>query len=967
MTPEEFARKWTAVLRPAPPTGPTERALSQQHFLDLCELLGHKKPADADPSSSWFCFERPLTKISGTKGYADVWKRDFFAMEYKGPHKDLTAAYAQLKTYTDALENPPLLVVSDIDRIIIHTNFTATAKAELHIGLDDVTDPEKLAWLRALFHDPERLRPGKTRVEVTRDAADRFGEISIAVGERYSDKNRVAHFLNRLVFCLFSEDIGLLPDQCFTKMVDVCVGDPDQFPELCGQLFAAMANRNGRIGWTKIDWFNGGLFDNSDVLELTIQELKALRGAAALDWSNIEPAIFGTLFERGLDPAKRDQLGAHYTDPETIDRLIDPVIRRPLREEWQACREDIAALHERADVADAREKAKTGKRSGAATALRKEAEQLYLGFLEKLKSFRVLDPACGSGNFLYLSLKTLKDIERQVRTDAALLGLPVGVLFETGPENVLGIELNPYAAELARVSVWIGEIQWMIQNGYGVRKEPILRTLDQIQCRDALVADGELSAAWPTCNVIVGNPPFKGEKYQRRELGDEYTELIRRVYAGVVPARGDLVVYWLVRAAHDLISGKIQAFGLVATKSIAKGASRHALDLLDASETAETFEAWSNEPWVVDGASVRVALVCAARTTDHRVKALNGSAVQKIAPDLTAESASGSVTKAKSLATNEGVAFQGVKLNGAFDLRGEAARLMLADSGNPNGRPNSDVLRLLLDIDDVVGRPSDRWVVDFTDAPSKDDAMLYQAPFERVEAVVKPARLSAREERTRDQYWLFQRARPKLRSKIAPLQRYLLTPESSEHRVFVWADPRSIPVGSLFAFAKEDDEFFGILQSRIHEAWSSSMGNRLGVGNQRRYNATVTFETFPFPDGLSPDLVPANYTNSSGSAIAEAARRLNDLREAWLNPPEWTERMAEVAPGYPERVLARTGREANLKKRTLTGLYNESPVWLVSAHEALDRVVASAYGWEWPMSDQEITNQLLALNLARSS
>lgn len=959
MTPEEFVRKWSAILRPSPPAGPMERALSQQHFLDLCDLLAHKKPADADPSATWFCFEKPLTKISGTKGYADVWKRDFFAIEYKGPHKDLTSAYAQLKTYTDALENPPLLVVSDMERIIIHTNFTATVKAELHIGLDDLADPEKLGWLRALFHDPEKLRPGKTRIDVTREAADQFGQLSLAVGDRYADKHRVAHFLNRLIFCLFAEDIGLLPEQCFTKMLDVCVADPAQFPELCEQLFAAMA-KGGRVGWTKIEWFNGGLFDNTDTLELTGGELRTLRAAASLDWSDIEPAIFGTLFERGLDPSKRAQLGAHYTDPETIERLIDPVIRQPLQEEWQACRVKIAALLEKADAADAREKAKSGKKAGAATTARKEAEQLYLAFLKRLKDLRVLDPACGSGNFLYLALKALKDMERWVRTDAALLRLPVGLLFETGPENICGIELNPYAAELARVSVWIGELQWMIQNGYGVRRDPILRTLDQIECRDAVLnADGS-PASWPPAEAIVGNPPFLGDRKMIRELGEGYVTKLRAAYDGRVPGGADLVCYWFEKGREQIATGETQRVGLVATNSIRSGLNRRVLERIV--DDVPIFEAWSDEGWINDGAAVRVSLVAFGK--DEQTPHLDGAAVESIHADLTAGDA-GDLTQARVLPENRNISFVGTQKNGPFAIPGDIARSWLK-LPNPHGKSNDYVVRPWANGQDITKRPSDTWVIDFNKMPEAD-AALYEAPFSHVVMHVKPTRIHLRRDWHRTHWWLFGDPRPGLRTALGGLQRMIVTPLVSKWRVFVWMPAHQIPENLCVAIARDDDASFGVLQSRIHEVWTLAKCSWLGVGNDPRYTPSSTFETFPFPEGMTPNLQASAYTNSHADAVAEAAGRLNELRENWLNPLEWVDHVPEVVAGYPDRMVAKSGHEDDLKKRTLTNLYNGRPTWLANVHDALDRAVAEAYGWEWPLSDEEITSRLLALNLARTA
>jgi type II restriction/modification system DNA methylase subunit YeeA len=305
--------------------------------------------------------------------------------------------------------------------------------------------------------------------------------------------------------------------------------------------------------------------------------LDTLHSAAALDWSAIEPAIFGTLFERGLDPDKRSQLGAHYTDAASIRRLIEPVIRDPLLAEWATVK---AAM-----MADLR---KTSAKA------RQSVTNRLNGFLERLRTFRVLDPACGSGNFLYLALRTLKDLEHQVMLEAETLGLQRGFP-AVGPEAVLGIEINPYAAELARLTVWIGEIQWMLGHGYNLNDQPILKPLQHIACRDALL-DGDQEATWPVAEAIVGNPPFLGGSKLLRELGDDYTARIRQAYAGRVPGGADLVCYWFEKARAQIETGHSQRAGLVATNSIRGGANRKVLEQIQ--KTGTIFNAWSDLEWV---------------------------------------------------------------------------------------------------------------------------------------------------------------------------------------------------------------------------------------------------------------------------------------------------------------------------------------------------------------------------------
>lgn len=945
LTADEFVRRWQHILED-PPQGAQEKALSQQHFVDLCDLVGHPRPTDPT-----FRFEKPVAKISGEKGFADVWKRGFFGWEYKGPHKDLNAAYVQLKTYADALENPPLLVVSDLKRIRIHTNFTATIKQEYELSIDQLVDPKFLQLLKWLFNEPEKLKPGVTRAVITREAADKFGDIALSVAKRYDDPQRVAHFLNRIIFSFFAEDIGILPDHIFSKLIEVGATEPGQFATMCRDLFEAMA-KGGRIGWVPVAHFNGGLFDSDDVLELTGAELAQLQTASKLDWSSIEPAIFGTLFERFLDPDKRSQIGAFYTDPDTIMRIVRPVVLEPLEDEWTAVKADLEKLMTKA--------AETG---AAATKARNKAQDRYHLFLDRLKHFSVLDPACGSGNFLYLSLRTLKDFERRVRNDAALMGLASGVLFETGPHNLHGIEINHYAAELARISIWIGEIQWMIENGYGYKSDPVLGTLDQIETRDAILNDDGTEAAWPRVDVIVGNPPFLGDRRMRGSLSDHYVDRLRARYDDRLPHGADLVCYWLEKARAAVSDRKADYAGLVATNSIRGGKNRVVIDRI--MDGLVLTDAWSDEPWILDGAAVRVSIVVFSREV-RRNSRLNGKPVAQINADLS--SGGIDLTRARGLAANDGVMLHGSKKIGSFDILGDEARRLLAISGNPHGRPNSDVLTPCWNGADITGRNRDFWIIDFGLTMTEAEASQYEAPFAIVTERVKPERMLNRNPDLVMHWWRHGGPRPAMRKLLPRLSRVLVTPALAKHRVWKWVPKGILPDAQLMVALRDDDQVFGILHSRFHELWSLRLGSSLE--DRPRYTPKSSFETFPFPRGLTPDLSPVAYINSHAAAIGAIAAHLNDLRENWLNPPEWVDRVPEVVPGYPDRIIAKPGHEADLKKRTLTNLYNARPAWLDNAHRELDIAVAKAYGWDdykLEMPDEEILRRLLDLNLSRTS
>ncbi|MDK2775275.1 MAG: N-6 DNA methylase, partial [Tabrizicola sp.] len=542
MTPDEFIGKWRAVEL-------KERSASQSHFNDLCRLLALPDPIAADPKGEWFAFEHGVSKAGGGEGWADVWRKDCFGWEYKGKRRDLKAALNQLLGYSQSLGSPPLLIVSDTDRIEIHTNWNNTVQKKYDLSLDDLRDAGKRDLLRACFTDPEKLKPAQTRADLTEEAAQKFVAIAERLRQRRHDPHAVAHFVNRLVFCMFAEDVGLLPDGLFSAMIEECRGNNAHlFQDNAAILFRAMRDKGGKVGFKPVEWFNGGLFDSDEALPLTYADIDDLKRAAHLNWSDIDPSIMGTLFERGLDPDKRSQLGAHYTDRDKIMMIVTPVIVEPLLAEWAAVLGQIRALVE-------------GGRKGAVA----RAQALKSGFLERLARFRVLDPACGSGNFLYLSLQALKDIEHRVNLEAEALGLQRD-LPRTGPENMLGIELNPYAAELARVSVWIGDIQWVRRNGGEVARNPILRKLDTIENRDAVLAPDGTRAEWPKADVVVGNPPFLGNKKMIRELGEEYTFALRKAW-GNVPGGADLVCYWFAKAWEEMQAGRLTRAGLVATNS----------------------------------------------------------------------------------------------------------------------------------------------------------------------------------------------------------------------------------------------------------------------------------------------------------------------------------------------------------------------------------------------------------------
>jgi type II restriction/modification system DNA methylase subunit YeeA len=534
-----------------------------------------------------------------------------------------------------------------------------------------------------------------------------------------------------------------------------------------------------------------------------------------------------------------------------------------------------------------------------------------------------------------------------------------------GPEVVQGIELNPYAAELARVTIWIGEIQWMRKNGFDISKRPILKPLKNIENRNALLNADGTEAAWPKADAIIGNPPFLGNKKLISGLGEAEATQLRKVFQQ--SGAYDLVTYWFRKAADISAMTPIRV-GFVATQSIRQGANREVLESIVAKNNIT--DAWADEPWSIDGAAVRVSLVCfASKGLAVPARAnLDGQQVDKIFSDLKGSvgGVGANLTEAKRLAENRGVIFQGPVKVGAFDISGELAREMLQKVGNPNGRPNSDVIRPWRNGMDVTRRPSDTWIIDFAEMP-EGDASLYEAPFEYVRKHVKPERDRNRDAQRRNRWWRLGRSGGDFRRASAGIQRCIVTPRVAKHRIFVWAPKTCLPDSRLYAVARDDDVTFGILHSRIHEVWSLATSSRHGVGNDPTYNSASCFETFPFPTGLEPTRSVAEYDNAHCERIGAAAKRLNELRENWLNPSELVRRVPEVVAGYPDRIEpAGIAARAELKNRTLTNLYNARPAWLANAHAELDAAVAAAYGWAADISEDEALKALLALNLTRT-
>jgi hypothetical protein len=672
-----------------------------------------------------------------------------------------------------------------------------------------------------------------------------------------------------------------------------------------------------------------------------------------------------------------------------------------------------------------------------------------------------MDPACGSGNFLYVSLQMLLDLEKEVITFATSLGFQFTP--EVGVHQLRAFEINPYAYELAQVTVQIGYLQWRRDNGFNNDRTPVLQNLDGFQNEDALLvphfhnkartlkeaqadehkADTSLKfyteRQWPQCDVLVGNPPFLGGSRVGEELGRAYQQELWRVYEGRVPGFADLCCYWFEKARQQVEAGKCKRAGLLATQAIRGGASREVLKRIK--ETGGIFFAESDRDWILDGANVHVSMV-GFDSGSEKDRLLNGKRVESINANLTAHA---DITIAKMLASNSRISFQGSQKIGAFDISEDVALAWLSIP-NPHGSPNSEVLKLSCNGMDLARRPRNCWMIDFGTELSEQEASLYGEPFQHALRFVKPERAQNNRQAYRKYWWRHGEPRIAMRAALQGCARFIATPEVSKHGFFAWVSGEILPDKQLIVFARSDDYFFGLLCSHNHAVWAFAQGTQVRERESGfRYTPTTCFETFPFPflDDLQPP-VPASlkpppkskkqpepdrfyaenlaaknyfmgkeepppYGSRSGreeahssppalhtplsaadhrAAIAAAARELTDLRERWLNPPELTvERILEF-PGstdgpwsryvadpdqngigivrYPRLEPRDADCAAELKQRTLTNLYNERPAWLDFAHKRLDAAVAGAYGWPADLTDEQILEKLLALNLERA-
>ncbi len=887
MSPTAFVAKWLG-------SNFGEKQASQEMFLDICGILGHPTPGDYGDKDV-FTFEKPVPG-----GVPDAYLEGRFGWEFKGGDADLDGAMNQLLRYQVHLKTPPLLIVSSFNTIRIRTNFPGMETVLYEVPVAELARQANLAKLRNAFYDPDQLRPGRTVDQVTRETADLFQAIVEDMEQRTGDSENLARYLNQIVFCLYAEDAGLLPGNPFSEIVRGHNHNPELFDEAIRNLFGQMAT-GGLFGAVKIARFNGDLFSNTDTVELSGTALLRLEEATRKNWRNIEPSIFGTLFERALDASKRAHLGAHYTSADDIMLVVEPVVMAPLRREWESVQQEVGNL-----LSDGHD----------------DAARVRLGgFQQRLFEVEVLDPACGSGNFLYLALRSLLDLEREVIDFAAMNGW-TGLTPTVKPDQMRGLEVNPYATELARTALWIGYIQWHQNNGFPYDHSPI----------------------YPPLCPSKGPTPFlpataRGIHRNRSGRRLSSSSATRPSWAG-----NSFAPTWamstLMRCSVCTTGGcqprptwsatGSRRPGICWTGNARSGANRNVLRRIK--ESGDIFLAWSDQPWVLEGAAVHTSIV-GFDDGSETVRELDGETVGSINANLTEGP---DITEARRLKENLGIGFMGDTKGGPFDIS-ESVALSMLEHPNPDGRDNRDVVRPRVNGKDITSRPSGTWIIDFGVDLPLSEAALYEAPFEYVNEHVRPVRVTNKRKVYAENWWLHMEPRPGMRQALDGLSRYLVTPTTAKHRLFTWLSADVLPDHALIAVARDDDYTFGVLHSRFHEVWALAMGTQLReVESGFRYTPTTCFETFPFPEP----------TDAQREAIAEAARKLDELRQGWLNPTGVT--------------------AADLKKRTLTNLYNAYPTWLQNLHEQLDHAIAPAYGWPHDLSGPEMLEQLLMLNRQRA-
>jgi hypothetical protein len=1038
-TPEEitaFIRRWEGVQA-------SELAAAQSFVIELCALLGVERPHPTAEQD--YMFERPITFQHGdgstSPGRIDCYRRGHFVLEAKklkaGAHTRgfddaLMRARAQAEGYARALPaaegRPPFVLVVDVGHVIeVYSEFSRSGGTYTpfpdprshRIALTSLASPGVLERLRAIWTDPLSLDPARANARLTRQVAADLAEVARSLEADGHAPQLVASFLTRCLFSMFAEDVGLLPadangDGAFVSLLKRFGDDPATLQQMMGALWADM-DRGGFSAAlaTKVLHFNGKLFKQprSDgyALRLNKAQIAGLLSAASASWREVEPSIFGTLLERALNPGERHALGAHYTPRSYVERLVLPAVIEPLRQQWSDVQ--AAALLLAKEAGDLEGKKREDKL--------REAREVIRSFHHHLCTVRVLDPACGSGNFLYVTLEHLKRLEGEVLIQLEALGeaqARLGLSGETVTlEQLRGIELNERAAALSELVLWIGWLQWQVRTrGLASVAEPVVHDYGNIEHRDAVLAydrcepDTDASgqplthwdgvtfkphpatgqpvpdesarvvqlrylnpskAAWPQADFIVGNPPFIGNKRMRLALGHGYCDALRDAWPEV-PESADFVMYWWHKAAETVRHGQAQRFGLITTNSLTMIFNRRVIEAhQNATPPLSLVFAIPDHPWVdsADGAAVRISMsVGACGQTEGRLQSVTREAEAdggEVAVEVATRQGvihadlkvGANVASARQLQANAGVSNRGVIPHGAGFIVSPEEARALG-LGTVSGLDKH--IRPYRNGRDLTGTPRGVMVIDLFGLQSEEVRQRFPAVYQWLLERVKPERDQNPRPRRRELWWRFAEDQPRMRESLDGLPRYIVTGQVAKHRLFQWLDASILPDDKLISVASADALHLGVLSSAVHGLWALSAGGRLGVGNDPVYSKSTCFETFPFPDldsGLTPEL-------------AERIRSLAEQIDSHRKTQQAAHPDLTMTSMYNVLDKLRAGEELTSKEQGINtkGLLSV----LLTLHNDLDAAVLAAYGWSdltLPADADELLSRLVDLNQRRAS
>lgn len=1046
---QAFISRWQGVTA-------SELATAQSFVIELCELLGVPKPHAT--SSQEYMFERPVTFIHGdgssSAGRIDCYKRGHFVLEAKklkaGAHTKgfddgLLRARSQGESYARALPSeegrPPFVMVVDVGTVIeLYAEFSRTGGTYTpfpdprshRIQLSDLGKPEMRDLLQKIWTQPDDLNPALIAAKVTRDVSNKLAQLARSLEQAGHAPHAVAAYLSRCLFSMFAEDVELLPKGSFLELLRQHREKPQTVQQMLHILWADMDRGGFSAALVKpVLRFNGKLFKGEGAddysLLLTPDQIDLLIQAARANWREVEPAIFGTLLERALDPNERHALGAHYTPRAYVERLVLPTVIEPLRAEWANAQAAALLLaHEAAEleqhppaVNTKKDFAALDRHNAAVRAKWTEARQEVRVFLHRLCTLRVLDPACGSANFLYVTLEHLKRLEGEVLNQLTALGDSQDAL-DLGRETVTlqqlrGVEINERAAALAELVLWIGYLQWHIRtNGRSSVAEPVVHDYGNIEHRDAVLAydrqepmtdandqvltrwDGETfkphpvsgqpvpdeaaqvvqwryvnphQAEWPKVDFIVGNPPFIGNKRMRFALGDGYADALRSAWPAV-PESADFVMYWWHKAAETVRQGQAERFGFITTNSLTMIFNRRVIEAhLTANPPLSLAYALPDHPWVdsTGGAAVRISMsVGVSGTIEGKLQTV----IQEREGDggdvdvelslrqglIHADLKVGAnLTRCVKLAANTGLSFMGMIPLGA----GFWVDRQKAESlGLGTVRGFERHVRKYVNGKDLTGTPRGILALDFYGLTADHLRERFPAAYQWLHDEVKPKREQDKRPSRRRNWWLWGESVPKFRNAVTGLRRYIGTTETAKHRTFVFIDGDVLPDQKVRAIASDDSLHLGILSSQVHVQWSHAAGGRLGVGNDPVYNNTRCFEPFPFPDtdtGLTPPLV---------QRIRVLGEKLDAHRKSQL--AVHADATLTATYNVLEKLRsseALTAKEKVIHEHGLVGV-------LKSLHDELDTAVLEAYGWAdltLPADTDTLLVRLVELNAKRAA